>query len=882
MKSRFDVRSLFVRSAARRPRVFGRKRRDVLSESLESRMLLTGSEPGSIGDFVWHDLNANGQQDGGEPGLPGVTVTLSGTDSDGFPVDPMTQSTGPNGEYLFVDVFQGQYTVTFGTLPGYVRTVATTGDDATDSDANAGTGASGLIVLGNGENVLTIDAGLFQLASLGNFVWHDQNANGVQDGSEPGISGVVVTLAGPSGPQSTTTDASGLYQFSNLIPGNYTVTVSTPGGFVASPTGAGTSSTDSNGSPTTTILASGGTDQTLDFGYYQLASLGNFVWHDQNANGVQDGSEPGISGVVVTLAGPSGPQSTTTDANGLYQFSNLIPGTYTVTFGTLAGYVRTVANTGADASDSDAHAVTGVTGSYILSSGDNNLTVDAGYYLSAVRDITTGDTATIGFWQNKNGQKLIKSLNGSASSTALASWLAATFPNLYGANAGNYSMLKSNGTPLTNTEVAAKYVANFFKVTGQKTNAQVFAVALATYITSTQLSGGNYAAPFGFNTSAAGVGSFTVSVGTSGAAFGVPNHTVLSLNALLAYTNSQAVNGVLYNGNQTLINAANTVYDYINNHGDIKLTAAGSVGDIDQSVLVSGLKSLNVGTIYVGVGQLTGTNAAVEYDIILTAIQTLNVQLAPLSQHIELALISDMDAADIRINLAESTELGSVANGTLGYLDGNEITLITGWNWYVGADPSGITTDQFDFRTIITHELGHAIGLGHSRDTISVMYPELGGGQIRRSLSDGDLVLIDVADDDVGPEFLMASSFGGTQRPSSGDPGRMRGLSSRAHRTDSETSLFGTHSGKSRRVSNDIDSSHWSHARDLQSIHVSQSSPGKSSFRTSSLTAKGSRRVNVPNVIAEQTFADQSAGTFFPSLVDIDSVFANSETLFAE
>jgi len=46
--------------------------------------------------------------------------------------------------------------------------------------------------------------------------------------------------------------------------------------------------------------------------------------------------------------------------------------------------------------------------------------------------VQSGQTATIGFWQNKNGQNLIKSLNGGATSTQLGNWLAATFPNMYG------------------------------------------------------------------------------------------------------------------------------------------------------------------------------------------------------------------------------------------------------------------------------------------------------------------------------------------------------------------------------------------------------------------------------------------------------------------
>jgi hypothetical protein len=47
-----------------------------------------------------------------------------------------------------------------------------------------------------------------------------------------------------------------------------------------------------------------------------------------------------------------------------------------------------------------------------------------------------GQTAAIGIWQNKNGQNLIKSLNGGPAATQQSDWLAATFPNFYGGLAG--------------------------------------------------------------------------------------------------------------------------------------------------------------------------------------------------------------------------------------------------------------------------------------------------------------------------------------------------------------------------------------------------------------------------------------------------------------
>ena len=55
------------------------------------------------------------------------------------------------------------------------------GDDTVDSDADETTGESPVVYLESGENDPTIDAGYFGNAALGNFVWEDLDADGIQD-----------------------------------------------------------------------------------------------------------------------------------------------------------------------------------------------------------------------------------------------------------------------------------------------------------------------------------------------------------------------------------------------------------------------------------------------------------------------------------------------------------------------------------------------------------------------------------------------------------------------------------------------------------------------------------------------------------------------------
>jgi hypothetical protein len=177
-----------------------------------------------------------------------------------------------------------------------------------------------------------------------------------------------------------------------------------------------------------------------------------------------------------------------------------------------------------------------------------------------------GDTATIGFWNNKNGQKVIDSLNGDTSGgntqTALGTWLATTFPNLY-----------SNLNGATNATVEA-YFQSLFGQSGQsKQAAQILAAAFAVYVTSSNLSGTSLASNYGFNISANGIGADFLSVGSDGAAFGVLNNTNIGILQALLYVNSQSSGGVLYskagaNQNSYTI-MAEDFFNNVNSKGDI-------------------------------------------------------------------------------------------------------------------------------------------------------------------------------------------------------------------------------------------------------------------------------------------------------------------------
>jgi hypothetical protein len=134
----------------------------------------------------------------------------------------------------------------------------------------------------------------------------------------------------------------------------------------------------------------------------QLAALGDFVWIDNNRDGIQDEGEPGFPGVTVNLydCEDNFIATTTTDENGYYLFDNLTPGDYYVEFIQPEGYDITMQDQGNDdALDSDADPVTGMTICTNLEAGETDLTWDCGLYLMEME----GCTLTIGFWKTHAG-----------------------------------------------------------------------------------------------------------------------------------------------------------------------------------------------------------------------------------------------------------------------------------------------------------------------------------------------------------------------------------------------------------------------------------------------------------------------------------------------
>lgn len=137
--------------------------------------------------------------------------------------------------------------------------------------------------------------------------------------------------------------------------------------------------------------------------------------------------------------------------------------------------------------------------------------------------------------------------------------------------------------------------------------------------------------------------------------------------------------------------------------------------------------------------------------------------LQPFNVRVTMVGVEHSSDANLVLRTDFNSAAGNASQGVLGSIDKSDtvqvITLLQGWDWYTGTSPMEVAPGQYDLQTIVTHELGHALGLGHSVDVNSVMHATLQAGEVHRHIVTADLQVADVEDVDV--HALLAGSFAG-------------------------------------------------------------------------------------------------------------------------
>lgn len=189
------------------------------------------------------------------------------------------------------------------------------------------------------------------LSSICGYVYHDANDDGIFQPAESPIPGTTVTLTGvndlgPIVPMVTLTGPDGGYCFNDLRPGTYTITETQPAGYLDGKDTQGTPGTGTAGNDVFVdiTLGAGVHGKDNNFGELKPSSICGYVYHDANDDGIFQPAESPIPGTTVTLTGVNGlgpiaPMVTLSGADGGYCFTDLLPGTYTITETQPAGYL---------------------------------------------------------------------------------------------------------------------------------------------------------------------------------------------------------------------------------------------------------------------------------------------------------------------------------------------------------------------------------------------------------------------------------------------------------------------------------------------------------------------------------------------------------------
>lgn len=357
-------------------------------------------------DYAW----SNGETTAQVNNLFFGNYTVTVTDGDGCSVVNTAVINSP--PQLVANVQALSQVLTYGGNEGSAQVFPSGGVPPVTFLWSNGSTANTANDLGGGVHSVTItdsnnctavgQISLIEPSKIGDYVWDDENQNGIQDPTEVGVEGINVFLTGVTNTGdsvnlTTVTDTAGYYAFDGLTQGFYKLEFETPPNNVLTYQNIGNDGLDSDPDPATGFtqsfpISQGEFESRWDCGLIILdekIDIGDKVWYDQNHDGIQGLNEGGVEGILVRLRKMPANNIIAvdvTDLLGNYLFEDVLPGDYRVEFALASfppgGYIVSPKDQGNDdTKDSDANVATGMTDQFtVFPFTLDNLTIDMGIF----------------------------------------------------------------------------------------------------------------------------------------------------------------------------------------------------------------------------------------------------------------------------------------------------------------------------------------------------------------------------------------------------------------------------------------------------------------------------------------------------------------------
>ncbi|MEG4345616.1 SdrD B-like domain-containing protein [Microcoleus sp. A003_D6] len=274
-----------------------------------------GNTRPNINIFKYNDLNANGRYEPTQGELPisGVTVFLDANNDGTLSTGEQQIQTNAQGRGAFTNLPVGNYVVREVGQPNFSPSTPDRVDVTLNlQDAN--------VTFANTPN-----------SNITGCKFEDYNLNGYRDGNEPAIAGVTIAIDTngdgvlQANEPTTVTNESGIFAFTNLTPGFYSIREVTPSGYFKTT------------QPVDVVLGANQTFTCALVGNSRFYDLSVPKFQDDNRNGIRDGNEQPLANIPFTLDlnrngryDPATEPLVRTDAAGIALFTNLLPDTYSV------------------------------------------------------------------------------------------------------------------------------------------------------------------------------------------------------------------------------------------------------------------------------------------------------------------------------------------------------------------------------------------------------------------------------------------------------------------------------------------------------------------------------------------------------------------------